>query len=493
MNPELQRNLWLEATRRQLAIAGLVLGLIFFAVWLIDRGRNAHDFVLAGAAVFAAAGLVWGPREARASVVNEVYNRTWDFQRLSALTPWTMTWGKLVGATCRPWMFAGIALVLAFLQLASISSVGHALFWVLIGLGGAVFMQASGLAVGLIEIRKARAVARLPGLRSPGLGVLILILVSVGASVWRHAHLGGSPGFGGDGAGLPLVWWGKVYDRVAFAAASLIGFAGFAVLWAWRLMRLELQTTNAPWAWLMFVVCAGLYAAGFDSPLGLSSFQVRLAYAAAAFAACAYVAYFTEPADRVRTRRFGAAIPALDWDRLWWSLPAPLAPAALAVASGMIVAAIQWRTGERASAAFDLALIAFFMRDLGFIAALRFSPRGRGGDFGVLAALALLYLFGGLLGHLIGGPPGMALFIPHLGLPALSLSAGLAQAVLFWVFAAWRITLPAKAPPKPGGRPQASAQAAPPTAVPTTPPPMWSSPETPQSQRQQAPPPAPPP
>ncbi|MHB8286223.1 MAG: hypothetical protein ACYDD1_16320 [Caulobacteraceae bacterium] len=484
MNPELQRNLWLEATRRQLVITGLILSLIFFAVWLIDRGRDAHDFILAGAAVFVIAALFWGPREARSSVVNEVYNRTWDFQRLSALTPWTMTWGKLTGATCRPWMFAGVALALAFLQLASISSFAHALFWVLIGLGGAVFLQASGMAVGLIEIRKARAISRLPGLRSPGLGLLMLILLSVGISVWKRTHFSGFHGFNGDEATPLLMWWGVAYDRTAFAAASLIVFAGFAILWAWRLMRLELQMTNAPWAWLLFVVFAGLYAAGFESPTGATTFEVRLTFAAFAFAVCAYVSSFTEPADRVRVRRFGAAVPALDWARLWWALPSPLVPAVLAIISGAVVAMIQWRTGELGSAAFGLAVLAFFVRDLGFIAALRFSPRGKGGDFGVLIALVLLYVVGGLLGRVVGGSAGLAVFLPSLSVPALSLTAGLAEAVLLWVFAAWRITQNRRAPPKPLARPvpaQASAPspAEPATAVPATPQPMWSFPQDP--------------
>ena len=498
MNPELQRNLWLEATRRQLITTGLILGVIFFVVWLVDRGRDAHDFILTGAAVFTGCGLVWGPREARASVVNEVYNRTWDFQRLSALPPWTMTWGKLAGATCRPWMFAGAALILAFLQLASISSFAHALFWVLIGLGGAVFLQASGLAVGLIEIRKARAISRLPGLRSPALGVLMLILVAVGGLVWRRTHPGLFFGLGGEETAPSLIWWGMVCDRVAFAAASLMVVAGFAVLWAWRMMRFELQMTNAPWAWLLFVVCAGLYAAGFEAPGGDTTFEVRLTFAAVAFALCAYVSAFTEPADRVRTRRFAAAIPALDWGRLWWTLPSPVVPAKLAILSALIVAVIQWRTGEAASAAFDLALIAFFVRDLGLIAALRFAPRGRGGDLGVLACLVLLYLVGGLFGQVFGHRVGFALFIPSTELPALSLTAGLSAAVLFWAFAAWRIAQNRRAPPKPPQRltrpqpappsPTQLSPAEPATAVPATPQPMWSFPQNPQA----PPPPAPP-
>jgi len=102
VNPELQRNLWLEGPPRRLIGTALVPALVFLLIWLVDRGRYPYAVVIVGAALFIGAALIWAPREARAAVTDEVYARTWDFQRLSALAPWTLTWGKLVGARPGP-------------------------------------------------------------------------------------------------------------------------------------------------------------------------------------------------------------------------------------------------------------------------------------------------------------------------------------------------------------------------------------------------------
>jgi hypothetical protein len=163
MNPELQRNLWLDAPGRRLIGTAAVPALVFLLVWLVDRGHHPHAVVVAGALLFIGAALVWAPLQTRAAVTDEVYARTWDFQRTSALAPWSLTWGKLAGAAARAWLMAGLSLLIAFLQLASLTSLRHALFWVLVALGLGVVMQASGLAVGLIEIRKSRAAGRPPG------------------------------------------------------------------------------------------------------------------------------------------------------------------------------------------------------------------------------------------------------------------------------------------------------------------------------------------
>ena len=53
-------------------------------------------------------------------------------------------------------------------------------------------------------------------------------------------------------------WWGLRLDRELFAAASLVLFAGWALLAAWRAMRRELQEPVRPWAWPAFALFAGL-------------------------------------------------------------------------------------------------------------------------------------------------------------------------------------------------------------------------------------------
>jgi hypothetical protein len=453
MNPELQRNLWLDAPARRLVGTAAIPVLIFLLVWLVDRGNHPYAIVVAGGTLFVGAALIWGPRETRASVIDEVYARTWDFQRSSALAPWTLAWGKLVGATARAWLLAGLSLLVAFLQLASLTSFSHALFWAIVAVGLGVVMQASGLAVGLIEIRKSRAAGRPPGARSPGQALLALALLAAGAIIWARTHMVWSADLHGGvltPGRKPLIWWGAAYDPVSFAAISLGVFALCAVGWAWRLMRLELQMRNLPWAWVGFVIIAALYAAGFDaSPDGdVGVLEHRLTLAAAVCTVCAYLGALIEPADAVRARQFLAALDplgALDLKRLVWTTPLVAKPLALAVILLLWDALIRHRDADGPQALLALASLAFMLRDLGVIAALRFGRPGRG-DFGVLMRLALLYVVGALVGRVFGGPAGPALFIPTLNPAGLSFVAGAVQAVVAWIWAAWRMAQPPRAP-----------------------------------------------
>jgi hypothetical protein len=454
MNAELQRNLWLEAPPRRLIGTALVPALVFLLVWLVERGRYPYALVFAGAVLFIGAALVWAPREARASVTDEVYARTWDFQRLSALAPWTLTWGKLVGATARPWLLAGLSLLIALLQFASLTSFSRALFWGIVAIGVGVLMQASGLAVGLIEIRKRRAAGRPPGQRSTGLAILTLALMAAAAVIWARTHMVWSADLHGGvltPGSQPLLWWGAAYDPVRFAATSLLVFAVCAVGWAWRLMRLELQLRNLPWAWAGFVIIAALYVAGFDAAPSADDVGVldhRLAFAGAACAVCAYLGALIEPADPVRARQFLAALNPLggiDFERLLWTTPLVAKPMALTIILLVWDAIIRYRDAGRPEALLALASLAFVLRDLGLIAALRFAAPRRG-DFSVLMRLAVLYVIGSLVGRLFGGVGGLALFLPSLHPVGLSLVAAAVQAVLAWSWAAWRMGRPRKSP-----------------------------------------------
>jgi hypothetical protein len=460
MNPELQRHLWLDTSPRRLIGTAAIPALIFLLVWLIDRGNHPNAVVVAGATMFVGAALIWAPRETRASVTDEVYARTWDFQRTCALAPWTLAWGKLVGATARAWLLAGLSLLIAFLQLASVASFSHALFWAIVALGLGVLMQASGLAVGLIEIRKSRAAGKPPGARSPGLAILALALLAGAAVIWAHTHMVWSADLHGGvltPGRKPLVWWGATYDPVSFAAVSLGVFAVCAVGWAWRLMRIELQLHNLPWAWIGFLLIAALYVAGFDAnpDADVGALDHRLALAGAVCAVCGYLGALIEPADAVRARQFLSALNPfgdLDLKRLVWTTPLVATPLALTVILLAWDAMIRNRDTGAPQALLALATLAFVLRDLGVIAALRFGRPGRG-DFGVLMRLALLYVVGALVGRLVAGAGGLALFMPSLHPAGFSLVAGGVQAALAWIWAAWRIAQP----PRPPGRPASEA------------------------------------
>ena len=438
MNPEFQRNLWLEAGSRRLAWTAVVLAAVFGAAVLVGGQFTLRAVGTAGIVVFLAAGLVWGPRVAGRAVADEVVQRTWDFQRLSALSAWEMTWGKLFGAASLSWIAALTGLVLATVAAMLTGGEGKAIQAAVSGLGAAVLLQAGSMALALVGVRRARAEGRVAGFRFTFGGLVGLVLVlSALARVLpiRGQGLGGPLEWMGAGFG-EVAWWGVAVPSGWFMALSLPAFAGWAVVAAWRLMRLELQMENFPWAWPLFVLFAGVWAAGLVD----AGWAARFAVAGAVFAACAYASAFAEPADRVRLRQFAGALGRRDLMGAAYLAPAAIAPVKLALLAVVGVALSPPDPGGRdPSALLALAAFAFLLRDLGVIAYFRFGPRPARGDFGAVLGLFLAYFVGGIVGSQIGGAGGMALFTPSPGQPAIAAVAGGVQAVLVWILAWNRI------------------------------------------------------
>lgn len=430
MNPEFQRNLWLEAGPRRLAWTAVVLAAVYGAVLVLAGERAVTMLGGAGGFVFVLAAMIWGSRTAGGAVAEEVRQRTWDFQRLSALTPWEMTWGKLFGATSLAWVAGLSGLALAFLYALSNRRPDQGLQWVAGGVAAALLLQAGAMAMALITVRRARAEGRMPAFRFTFGGFIgLLVVLSAAQRVFPTRGLNGA--LGRMGGGVDFQWWGMSLPVDWFVVCSLAVFAGWALVAAWRLMRLELQMQNGPWVWPAFVVFAAAWAAGMAS----GGWTLRFAVAGGVFAACAYVAVFAEPADRVRTRQFGRALKAGNLQAILATVPAVVAPVKLA-ALAVIGMAVSRLLGEGSDPAPMLALaaLAFLLRDLAIVAYFRFGPRSGRGDFGAVLGLFLAYFVGGVLGNSMGA---MALFAPSPASPTVSVFAGAVQAAVLW-FLAWR-------------------------------------------------------
>jgi len=119
MNPELQRNIWLNLTTWRLIGMPVVLGMVFFSVaWsvgLLSPGSWLEAVAPVARWFYVALVIVWGTWLAARAVVGEIRDRTWDGQRLSTLHPWTMLWGKLFGATIFVWYGGAMCLTVILL------------------------------------------------------------------------------------------------------------------------------------------------------------------------------------------------------------------------------------------------------------------------------------------------------------------------------------------------------------------------------------------
>ena len=303
MNPELRRNFWLELTLHRL----LALPAVFVLLFLLIRALAAEDasrpISLTAVVIFAGLTAIWGSIQVAESVLGELRGRTWDGQRLSALDPWTMTWGKLAGAPAFGWYGGAICLVvyLAF------SPEPARLAYAGLMLSSALLLHALALIGGIMAVRRGLV-------RSSANGwVLGLLFVIVGP--WMSVV------FAGD---ADIVWWGRGRERIDFLLAASSVFAAWGVFGAHRLMCQELRVRTTPWVWAVFLLFIAAYIAGFGvrarDTFGQQA-NVFLIAGLIVTLAAVYPLLFTEASGAMVVRRVLLRIAARDWRRALQEIP----------------------------------------------------------------------------------------------------------------------------------------------------------------------------
>ncbi len=418
-SPELQRNLWLQLTWGRLLAAPALLGVIVAAM------LAAMEPAPSAMAEFARWGFVlllalWSTRRVADSLAEEIGGGTWEGQRMSGLSAWSMMWGKLIGGAIFPWYCALICLgVMVWYGLQAAPGemrVPLSQQVATLMLGG-ILGQATALTIALLLLRKVQFRRRLTVTLAQIAGLLAFGL-AVG---WDYSA---NPWAAGVGT---IRWYDQDYDAYQFYLASAAMFTAWALLAAWRLMRAELLYTNRPWAWALFALFCMAYAAGFVK-WEVEALTSRLAIACVTSLTLTYAAFFAEAKDPVRCRWGLAWFKALHWWRAlefmpWWLisyLAAGIAGAAtiwsISMGGHMVWQDSWWFALQRDAnwmalgpIAYNIAaLLLFVLRDIFFLLWLNFGKiRGRAD----LAGLVVLVIAYGPLPMLLVGA-GLLKFLP---------------------------------------------------------------------------------
>jgi hypothetical protein len=161
----------------------------------------------------------------------------------------------------------------------------------------------------------------------------------------------------------------------AFAAGSLVLFAGWALLAAWRAMLRELQEPARPWPWPAFAAFLALWWGGLSTPThDRPAFASAIGLAAAVLALATYVACTLDPLTRVSLARMGRAWQpqAARWQA---RVPAWLLHGSLAVGCGALAFAFAVRNDPLAAFALPVALMA--VRDAAVISCFALASASR--------------------------------------------------------------------------------------------------------------------
>ena len=254
MLAEFQRNIWLRFTAYRVLAMPIILGVVFFVTYVSNGRQIDPDMATVAAVLFAALAFPWGNRVTAESLSEEIVARTWDQQRMSAMSATSMVFGKLFGATLIVWIgMAFCAGVFAFSQWELVEQRELILSTLLLVLAGA-------LGHGVTFLFTLLGVQRRGSLRAIRTGLYQVLGALTGLPLVYIA----ATGLGEIEETSFILLYERVFDPLLFVimTAGLIYLLLLAT--AIAAMRQEFQQTNPFWLWPLGLLATMAYFHGVE-------------------------------------------------------------------------------------------------------------------------------------------------------------------------------------------------------------------------------------
>lgn len=439
-NPELIKNIQLELNPVKLVLMPVVLGMIFFIVYLnadkhepAAQSMQTASLVLLELIVF-----IWGTKMAVESLVSEFNDKTWDSQRMTSISPWTLAWGKLLGSTLFAW-YGGLFCLLVFAasSVAVPEDLPRLVKMLLILIFTGLLTQTAILAFILTEFAKNRDAAKL-NISSYSLAAVLFIgqlLFSAGGVYSARGN---------------MQWYGISLHPLDMMLYSSLFFCLWGAVGLYRAMRKELQFDSSPWVWTVFIVSLMGYVSGFiSSDHNTSSAALLLLRLYASLFAGIVSFYFmllAESKNAVDLKLLVSKRRRKEWTELAAKTPAWLI-SLLLVAALCAVQMVIKGAADLAGAAdshdaqfilqiFPVALLMFCLRDLGIILYVNLSSAKKNRDMTAAFYLAILYLLIPLLLRIAGAASILPWFVPFAETNFLNGVAPIAAQAIFALYLA---------------------------------------------------------
>ena len=425
-NPEFRKNIQLDFNAVKLVLVPLVLGMIFAISYLsVEKNEPAApQLQLTALILFTVLVFVWGTKMVVESLISEFNDRTWDSQRMTAISPWSLAGGKLIGSSLVAW-YGGLFCLLVFAAASAAVPAHEAQLMrksllTLLFAGGCI--QTALFAFILTEFAKKREADKIALSSYSVFGVLLLAQVASFVAGAYHTD-------------TLMHWHGIALYPLDMMLYSSVFFCLWGIIGMHRAMRKELQFENRPTAWVLFLLSLMIYCTGFIPP----DFDIHAA--ALLFICCwmsfmiaissFYVMLLAEPKHLVDFRLLITRIQQGAWSALTVKIPAWFISLLFTTALCCLILLLQ-STADLSSLHKDytfllkllpLTLLAFCLRDLGLVLYVNFSSTKKNRDLTALFYLAILYLLVPLLLKIAGAEFFLPWFVP-------SYEASLLNAVL---------------------------------------------------------------
>ena len=259
LNAEIQKCAWLEFSVQRLIVMPLVLSVIFYIT--AQSPHPIGNIVYVSCFILVLLLGVWGGHKASSAVLDEINNNTWDFQRLSPVSPGSLAFGKIFGSTLYCW-YGALMVLAVYIYYCLVGLIpNYYLFCNIVTIiFSALLCHSFALLASLQSIQ-----VKIPGrskIQSIGAHIVGVGLASVFISGIKHASYNGIIDF--DYA-PEIYWYGQGYtNNEFFAVLSVVAFIWIAGGVYWQ-MRNQLRMRSGPWLWIAFVIFMMFFFAGFSN------------------------------------------------------------------------------------------------------------------------------------------------------------------------------------------------------------------------------------
>ena len=243
--PELRRNFWLDFTLQRSILTPIIFSLIVYISYLTNGKPSHTGFHLACFFIF-----LWGIKNASETVIEEINNNTWDFQRQSSLSSLSMTIGKLLGSTLFAWYGAGISLLYYIIFFSG--NPAMLLRSILVLIGGGILGQSISLLASVQVVPQIRHEHGQKTFRYFLLGLFISAIATWVTFIEQYS-------------GASIHWFQYDFSAREFSLISLWLFALWSLIGLQRSFSRELQYQHTPIAWLGFNLFMMAYFAGLSN------------------------------------------------------------------------------------------------------------------------------------------------------------------------------------------------------------------------------------
>jgi len=402
-NPEFAKNIWLELSPIRLismpAIIILIVGLIFMnSASSSDAIKYIHNISLGG---FIIIGLLWGMKSASDSILDEFNEKTWDWQKTSSMGPWKLAFGKLFGSTIYNWYGSLICFAVFMFSIADDANTGIEIrkgFLMIISM-----ISLHGLMI-LMALQMVRKNTGRNKIKSNRLFITGFLFIGFSSSILsNNIFLGKTI--------IDIAWYGIPMNYSEIAIISGLFYCFWIIAGLYRSMRAELQFSDAPVWWIVFIISNFIFQYGFfisnQSMPGAISLAACLGLSMIQSLFIVYFLALNESKNIVNFRQLLTCIKQKEYNTLFQNIPLWLITLPIAFIFGLL-AALVFMIVPLSSSGYNMfnelhlqnrfelililmAIFGFVIRDLGVLLLLNFSSRSKRADATMIVYLFLIY------------------------------------------------------------------------------------------------------